>query len=162
MTVRDIIRNTIETCDGLLQAYLGDLTDKELLTRPNPQSHHVAWQLGHMIVSENQMLEAAGFAMPALPAGFAEAYTPETAKSDDPAKFHKKEQYLGFLAMQRSATLAHLGKLKETDFDKPTPESMHSYAPTLGAMFNIIGIHAAMHAAQFVPTRRKLGKPIVI
>lgn len=68
MTVRDMIRNTIETCDGLLQAYIGDLTDQELLTRPNPQSHHVAWQLGHLIVSENQMLDTAGFAMPALPA----------------------------------------------------------------------------------------------
>lgn len=162
MNARDIIRNTMETCDGLLKAYLGDLTDQELMTRPNPQSHHIAWQLGHMIASENKMLEGAGFTMPALPNGFIEAYEPETAKSDDPAKFHTKEQYFGVLAKQRAATLAHLDKLAEADLDKPSPEPMRSYAPTLGAMFNLIGIHSAMHASQFVPTRRKLGKPIVI
>lgn len=162
MQAHDVIRNTIQNCEELLQAYLGDLTDRELVTRPNPQSHHIAWQLGHMIASENQMLTAAGFEMPALPAGFVEAYTPETAKSDDPAKFFTKERYLGLLAQQRAATLAHMDKLSEADLDRPSPEMMRSYAPTLGAMFNLIGIHTAMHAAQFIPTRRKLGKPIVI
>jgi len=45
MQAHDVIRNTIQNCEELLQAYLGDLTDRELVTRPNPQSHHIAWQL---------------------------------------------------------------------------------------------------------------------
>ena len=46
------------------------------------------------------MLTEAGYDMPDLPEGFAESYTQETAKPDDPAKFHKKEQYLAWMAQQ--------------------------------------------------------------
>ena len=41
-------------------------------------------------------------------------------------------------------------------------EAMRDYAPTIGAVFNLIGLHAMMHAGQFVPVRRMLGKPILI
>jgi len=162
MNTREAILNTIDVCDSVVMAYLNDLTDEELMLRPNPQSNHVAWQLGHIIASEREMMTAAGFDMPALPAGFAEAYTPETTASDDPAQFHTKMEYLAAGAEQREATLAALNKLSEADFDKPTPAPMNEYAPTLGAMFNIIGMHPLMHAGQFVPIRRQLGKPIAI
>ncbi|UCF34043.1 MAG: DinB family protein [Phycisphaerales bacterium] len=162
MTAKDVIKNTINTCHDVLMAYLGDLGDKDLMVRAVPGANHLAWQLGHMIASEHQMLTEAGFTMPALPNGFAESYTKEAATSDDSAKFHKKEQYLTWLAEQRAATLAALDALSDADLDKQAPESMREYAPTIGVMFNIVGIHVCMHAAQFVAVRRKLGKPIVI
>ena len=52
--------------------------------------------------------------------------------------------------------------MPETDLDKPGSESMRAYAPTVGATFNMIGIHEGMHAAQFVVVRRKLDKPVLI
>lgn len=162
MTTKDAIRNTIEMGNQVLMAYIGDLSDKELFTRPGPGCNHVAWQLGHLIASENIMVSGIGAETPALPDGFAEAYSPEAAKSDDPAKFHTKEQYLEQLAAQRAATLAALDALPEADLDQPAPESMREYCPTAGAAFNLIGMHMFMHAGQFVPVRRKLGKPVVI
>ena len=47
----------------------------------------------------------------------------------------------------------------EADFDKPGPESMREYAPTIGAVLMLLATHWLMHAGQFVPIRRKLGKP---
>jgi hypothetical protein len=55
--------------------------------------------------------------------------------------------------------LAALDAMPESDLDKPAPESCRQYAPTVGIMFNLIGIHEMMHAAQFAIVRRKLGKP---
>ena len=162
MTPKDVIKNTIEMSHQVLTAYLGDMTDEDLLVRSTPEANHTAWQLGHLIASENQMAGQAGFLMPNLPDGFVESYTPETCSSDDPVKFHKKEQYLGWMSRQRAATMSALESIPEADLDKPSPEAIRSYAPTIGAMFNLIGLHELMHAAQFVPIRRKLGKPIVI
>lgn len=162
MTSKDVIKNTIQMGHDVLTAYLSDLSDEDLMARSVPEANHIAWQLGHLIASECQMLTGAGCQMPDLPDGFAESYSPEASKSDDPAKFHKKEQYLAWMEQQRTGTLTALEAATEVDLDKPTPESMHEYAPTVGVAFNLVGIHEMMHAAQFVPVRRKLGKPILI
>jgi uncharacterized damage-inducible protein DinB len=161
MTTKDAIRNTIDTSHGVLTAYVGDMTDAELLVRSVPEANHIAWQLGHLVAAEHEMLSGLGHKMPQLPAGFAESYTKETSKSDDPAKFHNRDEYLTLMAQQREATLAALAATPETDLDKPAPESMRDYAPTVGAVLNLIGLHELMHAGQFVPLRRKLGRPVL-
>jgi hypothetical protein len=162
MNAKDVIRSTIATAHELLTTYVSDLTDAELMTRPAPEANHVAWQLGHLIASEHQMLSDAGFTMPDLPEGLAEAHSKEAATSSEPAKFSTKQEYLRWMGEQRTATLNHLAAVADADLDKPTPEPIRSYAPTVGALFNIIGIHELMHAGQFAPVRRKLNKPILI
>ena len=148
MTPKDVIKNTIDMCHDVLTTYLSDLNDADLMVRAVPEANHTAWHLGHLIASEHQMMTEAGYPMPDLPAGFAESHTKETAKSDDPAKFHKKEQYLAWMTGQRTATLAALAATPDSDLGKPTPESMREYAPTVGA--------------QLIAVRRKLGKPVLI
>jgi hypothetical protein len=162
MTPKDVIKNTLEMGHEVLTAYLSDLSNADLMVRAVGEANHVAWQLGHLISSEHKMLTDAGFGMPDLPEGVAGSYTKETSSSDDAAKFHKKEQYVQWMEQQRAATLSALDAASDADLDKPTPESMHDYAKTVGVVFNMIGIHEMMHAAQFVAVRRKLGKPVLI
>jgi len=162
MTPKDVIKNTIGMGHEILTTYLNDMNDADLMVRPVPAANHIAWQLGHLISAEWQMMTNAGVAMPNLPDGFAESHTPETSKSDDPGKFLKKEKYLSLMEQQRASTLAALDSMPETGLDKPTPESMHEYAPTVGVAFNMIGLHEFMHGSQFVAVRRKLGKPVLI
>lgn len=160
MTAKDVIRHSMEMCRSVLNTYLTDMTDADLLARPAPGANHAAWQIGHLLLCENGLGEM-GYAMPALPEGFVAAYTTEAAGCDDPARFHTKEQYLRLLEEQRAATLAHLQALSDAELDKPAPEEARSYAPTVGAIFNAIAIHDMMHASQFTVIRRKLGKPVV-
>ena len=162
MTGKDAIKNTIDVCQDVLTTYLSDLSDADLMVRPVSGANHIAWQLGHLVASQHQMMIQAGYDMPDLPDGLAESYTPETAKSDDRAKLHKKDQYLAWMKQQCEGTMAALNALPEADLDKPSPESMRSYAATIGVVFNLVGIHQMMHAAQFVAVRRKLGKPVLI
>ncbi len=162
MTSKEIIRHSLDTGQLVLNTYLSDLSDAELLVRPNEQAHHIAWQLGHLIASEYEMLSQAGFDMPALPKGLAESSVPEAAGSDDPVRFFTKEQYQAWLAAQRASTLGALASLSESELHRPTPEAMQHYVTTIGALFNLVGMHQLMHAGQFIPVRRKLGKPILI
>ena len=104
------------------------------------------------------MLGGLGQPAPALPAGFEEGYTKETAASDDPAKFAKKDVYLDLAAKTKAASLAALDAIPESKLDDPGPEPMREYAPTVAAVLTMLGTHWLMHAGQFVAVRRKLGK----
>ncbi|MGC4002672.1 MAG: DinB family protein [Pirellulales bacterium] len=81
--------------DMIIGKYLDDLNDAEFLLRPHPKSHHIAFQLGHLISSEAQIIEAIapGKSIP-LPVGFHETYTKANECSDDPSKFLTKAEYL--------------------------------------------------------------------
>jgi hypothetical protein len=161
MTAKNILRQNIEMSHMVTRAYVDDLTDAEFMVRSVPGSNHIAWQLGHVIASTRGMLTGLGRPAPALPDGFEAAYTKETSASDDPAKFLKKAQYLALLEQMKAASLAAIDATPEDGLDKPGPESMREYAPTVGAVLMLLGSHCLMHAGQFVPIRRKLGKPVL-
>lgn len=160
MDSRGAIRGSYQMADMIYQGYLADLTDAELMVRAVPGINHIAWQLGHLIASENAIISGVcPGALPALPAGFAEQHSKEKSTSDNAADFLTKAEYLRLAAEQREGVLAALAKQTDADFDKPGPESMKDYAPTVGAAFNLIGSHWLMHAGQWAVVRRKLGRP---
>jgi hypothetical protein len=159
MTAKNILRQSVELAHMLINAYVGDLTDAELLVRSVPGSNHIAWQMGHLIVSTRHMLAALGHVPPELPPDFEAAYTAETSASDDPKKFATKQQYLDLAEKMKQASLKAIDDTPEDTLDKPGPEPMRAYAPTVAAVLMMLGNHWTMHAGQFVPIRRKLNKP---
>jgi hypothetical protein len=158
-TAKNLLRQSIEMGHMVTRAYIEDLTDAELLVRSAPGANHIAWQLGHIIGSARGMLAGLGREVPALPDGFEAAYTREMADSDDPAKFATKAEYLALLDRMKDASLAAVETTPDCELDAPGPESMREYCPTVGAVLMLLGSHMLMHAGQFVPIRRKLGKP---
>jgi hypothetical protein len=157
MNAREALKISIDMGEYVGLGYLQDLSDAELMHRPAPKANHIKWQLGHLIVSENNLInQVFPGAMPPLPAGFAEKYKKERAASDNPAQFHSKADLLAIYSQQREATLAALEKCSDSDFDKP---SGVEYAPTVGAIFALQGSHWLMHAGQWAVIRRQLGRP---
>jgi len=162
MNSREAIRLGIDSANTICQGYLGDLTDQELLMRPVPGANHIAWQLGHLLVSEHDMVEAAcPGSMPALPAGFADKYKAEASKLDSPDAFHSKSVYMNVFEQQRAGTFKALEKLSDADLDKAAPEKFRSFLKSVGDLFVMQGTHWLMHAGQWAILRRKLGrKPV--
>ena len=159
MNAKDAIRHVIEFSHLLVRHYTDDLTDADLLVRSVPGTNHIAWQLGHMVAGTGHMLSMLGHQAPQLPSGFAEAYTKETASCDDPKRFTTKAEYLALADTMKAASLAAVDATPEAALDQPGPEPMREYAPTVASALMILGAHWMMHAGQFVPIRRKLGKP---
>jgi hypothetical protein len=158
MTAKEILQQVVEFGHLVVRFYVSDLTDAELLVRSAPGSNHIAWQLGHLILSTRHMLQSLGHAAPDLPAGFQEAYTPETSASDDSAEFASKAEYLSLADQMKAASLKAIEATPESALDRPGPESMREYAPTVASVLLLLGNHWLMHSGQFVPVRRKLGK----
>jgi len=163
MTAKDVIRGLFATNDFVLNEYLKDIVDADLLIRPVPNANHAAWQLGHLIKSEAQLLKLIpGVPLPELPAGWDDKYTKETSKSDHPPAFQTKAEYLALYQAVRANSRKALDGYPEAEFEKPTLGRLAQIAPTHGAVFVLIANHPMMHAGQLVVLRRKLGKPIVI
>lgn len=160
MNSRDALKVGLDMAEFVGLGYLQDLTEAEMRHRPAPGGNHINWQLGHIIVSEHEIIDAcAPGSMPALPAGMAEKYTKETASVDEPAKLLSKDELLKVYGAQRAATLAAMAKLTDADLDRESPEKIRSYAPNFATAFSLQGSHWLMHAGQWAVVRRQLGRP---
>lgn len=163
MKARDAIQNAYNFSQMVLQSYVGDLSDEELLKRPGVGCNHIAWQLGHLISSEGNLLDMVvpGHSIE-LSADFADKHGKENTQSDDPSDFKTKDEYLELFEKSKTAVFAALDTLSDEDLDKPGPEHFREMCPTVGSLFMLIATHVMMHVGQFVPVRRELEKPIVI
>lgn len=163
MDANEVLRTTMSLSSMVLTSYLKDLSDAELMHRPAPGCNHLAWQLGHLISSECGLLNGlCPGAAPELPAGFEKNHSKEAKDSDDPKQFCTKAEYLSLHEKVRVATEKELAQQSAADFDKPAPENWRQMFPRAGDIWCLIATHGLMHAGQFVPVRRALGKPVVI
>ena len=159
----EAVRAALASTKDILNWYLGDLSDADLLVRPAPGANHIAWQMGHMIYAERGMIagELPGTPYPELPAGFVEQHGKDTAAQGPPKGFATKAQYLDLFNKVRQTTRDALAKLSDADLDKPTTGQMAKFAPKLGNLFLLQANHTLMHGGQFSVVRRKLGKPVL-
>jgi hypothetical protein len=123
--------------------------------------HPIALQLGHIIAGENAFVNmiTPGSAPP-LPDGFKEAHDFKNKELSD-SGFVTKDEYVELLKTQRAATKSVLAATADSELDDTRGGKLPSYAPTVGALLNLIGLHPLSHAGQFVAVRRILKKPIV-
>jgi len=159
MDTKTAIKTALDLADMISKSYLGDLSDEEMMHRPAPGCNHIKWQVGHLIASENMMINnCVPGALPDLPAGFSDKYNKETAGSDDASAFDSKEDLLKLYEQQRAATLTALEQIPLEDLNKESPEPMRAYAPNFGAAFIMQDSHWMMHAGQWAVIRRQLGR----
>jgi hypothetical protein len=162
MNAKDALKSTMTMGQFVLEKYLGDLSDADLMLRP-PGCNHLAWQLGHLISSESGLVNMMRPGQGAeLPPGFADAHSKANTGNDDPAQFRTKQEYLDLYRQVREQTLRVLDGLTDDDLAAPGPENFRKVFPRVLDMFNLIGTHPLMHAGQFAVVRRQLGKPVVI
>ncbi len=172
MQTKEAIRYVLHSARYVTDAYLADLEDHELLVRPTPGAHHIAWQLGHLLLSEVMMLNSVEPGSGILfPAGFEQLHTAPKDSADPGGKiaqdiglgaYYTKAQYLGLRSQLRQKTLELLDAISVDQLGAPGPDKMRAYAPTNGAVLLAIGTHEMMHSGQWAVVRRMLNKPVVV
>ena len=58
MNANEAIKSALDTAEMISMAYLEDLTDEEMMVRPIDSCNHIKWQVGHLIGSENKMINS--------------------------------------------------------------------------------------------------------
>jgi hypothetical protein len=159
----DIIRESLDLSDMIVTSYIGDLSDDDLKVVPLEGMNPIALQIGHLIEAERMFAEGVRpGSSPALPEGFAAKHSLKEGNPADASRYATKDEYLRLWKAQREATKSVLASLSDAELDQPGPESMRSYAPTVGAVMSLASGHVLMHVGQWVALRRKLHKPVTI
>jgi hypothetical protein len=163
MNAKQAIQAAMDMSSMVVTRYLSDLSDADLLRRPGKGCNHLAWQLGHVLSSSAGLINAVAPGKgPQLPEGFDAKHAKDRANVDDPKQFYSKQEYLELMEKANKCAVEALSTMSEADLDKPAPERVRSFCPTVGNVFILIAQHPLMHAGQFVPVRRELGKPVAI
>ena len=76
MNGSQVIGTALASTQHIVNWYVSDLSDADLLVRPTAGANHIAWQLGHLIASETRLVRSQlpDASYPGLPAGFAEQH----------------------------------------------------------------------------------------
>lgn len=172
-----LLEELLSTSRLITEKYVKDLSFDELCLPPTLGANPIIWQLGHLIVSEVEMVQRLTIEDPiTLPVSFlnlhrknaldqaASAPTNDTWRLwlDQIRSLYSKEDYLKFLTETRAKSIDVLRTLPSEDLVKPAPVEMARYAKTWASVFVMIGVHETQHAGQIAVLRRSLGKQIVI
>ena len=154
----DILQRDLQT----VLMHLSDFSDADMFVRPCAGANHAAWQMGHLIVAESNIVNGCWpDAVPTVPAEFAAKFGKGTSTIDTPSAFVSKDQIIQAFSTARGNTIAWVKTLHQEDLNKTISGSMAKWVPTIGHLVFALPNHATMHVGQFQVIRRKLGKPVL-
>lgn len=162
MTSIELAARQLERGLDWLKMSLADFSEEDMYRRPVPAANHAAWQLGHLVASEAMMVNWIRPGTLAVPPSIAGKFDPPQARVDDPAAFGvSKDELLAALESLRKQTVAFVRTLRPEDLDRPMPEKLQDYVPTVADTLTALLTHAIMHLGQFQVIRRALGKKVL-
>ena len=153
-------KNILQT-KGMIDMFLKDFSDADMLFRPAKTANHAIWQMGHLANSVRSMVTTCD---PSVVFPFQDdtRFGKSKASIDDPAFFPNKAELVGQVRSGDGHRSRVGSKLSDADLAKPTPERMQAFVPTVANLAILLASHPFMHMGQFTVTRRALGKPILM
>jgi hypothetical protein len=161
MSFSELFSKNILQTKAMVNMFLADFSEADMMFRPVKSANHAVWQLGHLANSTRNMVVGCD---PSVKFPFEDdtRFGKSKASVDDPAFFPNKTEILARFDQALEIAAAWVATLTDADFAKPTPERMHRFAPTVGAAAILVASHPFLHLGQFTVARRALGKPHVM
>ena len=161
MPIAELISKNVLQTRGMIDSFLKDFSDADMLFRPAKTANHAIWQMGHLANSTRGMVTTCD---PSIAFSFEDdpRFGKSKASIDDPAFFPGKAELLSRFDQAMDTAASWVEKLSDADLAKPTPERLQAFAPTVGNVAILLAAHPLMHLGQFSVTRRALGKPHIM
>jgi hypothetical protein len=160
MSSAEMFSKNVLQSKGMIDSFLKDFSDADMLFRPAKTANHAVWQMGHLANSVRGMVTSCD---PSVAFEFEDdtRFGKSKAIIDDPAFFPSKAEILARFDQAMDTAAAWVAKLSDADMAKPSPERIQAFAPTVGDVAFLLASHPLMHIGQFTVTRRALDKPIL-
>ncbi len=161
MSNNELFSKNIVQSKGMVDSFLKDFSDADMLFRPAKTANHATWQMGHLTNSVRGMVTMCD---PAVTFPFEDdpRFGKSKANIDDATFFPNKAELLSRFDQAMDFAAAWVAKLSDADMARPTPERMQQFAPTVAHVAILLASHPMMHLGQFSVSRRALGKPILM
>ena len=161
MSNAELFSKNILQSKGMIDMFLKDFSDEDMMFRPAKTANHAIWQMGHLA---NSVLGIVKSCEPSVGFPFEDdtRFGKSKASIDDAAFFPGKAELVGRFDQAMDIAAAWVAKLSDADLAKATPERMQRFAPTVANAAILLASHPLMHMGQFSVMRRALGKPILM
>src|SRR5271154_1348057 len=132
-------KNILQT-KGMIDMFLKDFSDADMLFRPAKTANHAIWQMGHLANSVRGMVTTCD---PSVAFAFQDdtRFGKSKASIDDPAFFPNKAELLGRFGQAMDTAAGWVAKLSDADLAKPTPERMQAFVPTVANLAILLASH---------------------
>ncbi|MBU6411832.1 MAG: DinB family protein [Planctomycetes bacterium] len=135
-----------------------DIPDARLAEQPQGNVNHPAWTLSHLNLTAGFLLQLLDETCPDFDPADGAKFGPGSKPVPDLSVHATKETLLRQLTQRHALLDAAIRAKHAAYFDRPSPENLRHFAPTLGriTMF-LIASHESYHLGQLMQWRRAAG-----
>lgn len=135
-----------------------DIPDARMAEQPQGNVNHPAWTLSHLNLTAGFLLQLLDETCPEFNPADGAKFGPGSKPVPDLSVHASKETLLRQLTQRHTQIDAAVRAKHATYFDRPTPENLRQFAPTVGkiAMY-LLTAHENYHLGQLMQWRRAAG-----
>lgn len=161
-TANEPIVYSLQFSRGAVRMFTEDLAPQELLHRTTPKANCAAWLIGHLTLSDRNMLKRLGVTdLPPLPGDDFEKRFSRDDGCPQAGAFGDVSALLATFEAHRDRLIALASSMTPQQFDQPL-DKPHPRFKTVGELLSFMSLHTCVHAGQITMIRRSLGRPPVI
>ena len=159
-TPNDVLVHNLIATQLMVQRFTADLQPSEYLHRPTEKANCAAWTVGHLALSDRNLLKMLGGDLPAVPEGFEKRFSREEG-CPQASDFGDVAAIVPLFDAHRTRLIETVKRATPEQLEKPM-EKPHPMFKTLGEFVSFMSAHTAMHVGQITIIRRSLGRaPLV-
>ncbi len=161
--LKNLLLGQLETGAFLFDKFTSDLSDEEYFKLPVPNTNHVAWNVGHIAVSEDSEVAAITGGTMKLSDDLRKIFSQSSECAGEPSMYPSRRDIDEMYNNVRANTTEQLKMFDEKKWDDASPEDWPTdMFPTLGSMWSILPTHQFWHIGQITVCRQSLGKSRVL
>jgi uncharacterized damage-inducible protein DinB len=137
---------------------VADIPDARMAEQPQGNVNHPAWTLSHLNLTAGFLLQLLDESCPDFDPADLPKFGPGSTPVADSAAHASKETLLKQLTQRHGLLDAAIRAKHATYFDRPSPENLRQFAPTIGVItMYLITAHENYHLGQLMQWRRGAG-----
>lgn len=135
------------------------MTDEQLMHRAGSNGNHAIWILGHLAVSDDQILAALTGTESKLSETLTKQFIGGSEPSDNRSDYPSRESLLATMQQTHERFIDWVESLDEESMNKAAPEFLQPFAPDAISTAFSVSAHDLCHAGQISTARASLGIP---
>lgn len=150
---------SLELARRVTQKMTADLTDAQLLFRPNGVGNHALWNLGHLAWTDAFFTHELSGVDPGYPKEWAAIFGMKSECSADPKAYPPARLVRDEFTRQREKLLAYFAGLSGDQLAEALPPNLAPFGATKGQLMQSLAWHEGLHSGQIAACRRAQGLP---
>lgn len=162
MTKNELLVDRLQSARNWTLSLLEDIEEPLWFEIPAAGVNHIAWQVGHLAVSQVALIHVRCFGRPADacgPAGFREKFGRGSTPVADPGRYPSISEIRSAFDGIHGEVIDLVRGMSDADLAGKTPGEPHPLFSTKEGAVGTAIIHEGFHAGQIAMLRRMAGKP---